>query len=155
MSLRQSKWCPNRQQDSPASRCHPPGGQPGTGPCRTMLPQTTPTQGSWEIETAWGNERQRRCLPVEPEPWREGTKEDHPSQLWHPAVCYLLHPNGTISTIWVQQQSRNIFLSAHRQMFIDLHYNNLNNVALIIKHKSTITFYSPHLGCMVKHMYNA
>lgn len=88
MSLRQSKRCPNRQQDSPTLRWHQPGGQPGTRPYHTMPPHSMPNQGSWEIETAWGNERQQLCLPVEPEPRREGTKEEHPCQLWHPDIYH-------------------------------------------------------------------
>lgn len=95
MSSRRSRRCPNRRRDSRMRSWQRRGGQTGVGPRRTMLHQTVPIQGSWEIETAWGNERQQRCLPVEPQPWREGTKGEHPCQLWQHDIshsaCYLLH----------------------------------------------------------------
>lgn len=89
MSLRLSWRCPNWQRDGPMRSWHQPGGQPGVRPRYTMPCKTVPTQGSWEIETAWGNERQQLCLPVvELVPWRESTKGEQPRQLWHPDISH-------------------------------------------------------------------
>lgn len=57
-------------------------------PGHTMPRQNVPIQGLWEMKTAWGNERQQLCLPVEPEPWKKGTKDAHPCQLWHPDISH-------------------------------------------------------------------